>query len=120
MQERKQWSAAKVGVTSVFKASRCHKHESVDMKHDAAKQAANETALKEVDKFFFDQRISLAVVTITGEEGEIDILARSDIRPWDFCAPRIFVKAPCSAFQPELEALEKKRSPHALHGRICG
>ena len=32
----------------------------------------------------------------------------------DFCAPRIFVKATCSAFQPELEALEKKGRLHAL------
>ena len=33
------------------------------MKHDAAEQAAKEMALKEVDTFLFDQRISLAVVS---------------------------------------------------------
>ena len=49
------------------------------MKHDVAKQAANEVVLKEVDKEFFDQRHSLPLVTISDEEGEIDILARPDI-----------------------------------------
>ena len=49
----------------------------LSMKHDVAKQAANEMALKEVDKEFFKQRISQAVVTISGQESEIDILARS-------------------------------------------
>ena len=63
------------------------------MKHDVAKQAANEVALKEVDKEFFDLRLSLALVTISDEEGEIDILARPDILPGNFCAERIFVKA---------------------------
>ena len=77
----------------------------LSMKHDVAKQAANERALKEVDKFYFDQRIPPAVVTVGGEEGNIDVLARSGIWPGDFCAPRIFVKATCSAFQPELETL---------------
>ena len=47
------------------------------MKHDVAKQAANELALKDVDKESFDQHISPAVVTISDEDGEIDILARS-------------------------------------------
>ena len=46
------------------------------MKHDVAKQAANELALKDVDKELFDQHISPAVVTISDEEGEIDILAK--------------------------------------------
>ena len=42
----------------------------LSMKHDVAKQAANEMALREVDTFsFVDQRISLAVVTISDEEG---------------------------------------------------
>ena len=66
--------------------------------------------LKEVDKAFFGQRISLAVVTPSDEEGGIDILARLCTWPGDFCAPRIFLKATCSAFQPELEVLEKKGS----------
>ena len=35
----------------------------------------HETALKDVDKEFVDQLISLAVVTISDEESEIDILA---------------------------------------------
>ena len=74
-----------------------------------AKQAANEMACKEIGKFYFDQRISLAVVTAGGEEGDIDVLARSGIWPGDFCAPRIVVKATCSAFQPELEILERER-----------
>ena len=72
----------------------------LSMKHDVAKQAANEMALKEIDKFYFDQRISLAVVTVGGEERNIDVLARSGIWPGDFFAPGIFVKATCSAFQP--------------------
>ena len=42
-------------------------------------------------------------MTITEEEGEIDILARSGVWLGDFCAPRNFVKATCSAFQPVLE-----------------
>ena len=51
----------------------------LSMKHDVAKQAANEMVLKELDKSFFDQRVSLAVLTISDEEGAIVILARSDI-----------------------------------------
>ena len=47
------------------------------MKHDVAKQAANEIALEEMDKELLDQHISPAVVTISDEKGEIDILARS-------------------------------------------
>ena len=66
-------------------------------------------ALEELDEFFFDQRISLAVVTISGEEGETDILARSGIWPGDFCAPRILVKATCSAFQPEVEDFREEK-----------
>ena len=49
----------------------------LSVKHDVAMQAANEIALKNVDKELFDQHISPAVVTISEEEGEIDILARS-------------------------------------------
>ena len=62
MQRRYQWSAPKTGVTS---ALRLHNATNayLSMKHDVARQAANEMALKEVDKFFFDQRISLTVVT---------------------------------------------------------
>ena len=52
---------------------------SLSMEHGVAKQAANELALKDVDKELFDQRISPAVVTISDEDGEIDILARSGI-----------------------------------------
>ena len=80
----------------MFEAARC------------AKQAANEMALEEVDQFLFDQRISLAVVTIGGDEGEIDIQARSDIWSGSFCAPRIFVKVTCSAFHQELEGTRKE------------
>ena len=84
------------------------------MKHDVAKQAANEIALKDVDKELFDQHISPAVVTISDEEGEIDILARSGTRHGDFCAPRFLMKATCSALQPELEVSQKKGRMHAL------
>ena len=73
-------SAAKAGVTSALRL-----HDATNayllMKRDVAKRAANEMALKEVDKEFFDWRISLAVVTISDEESEIDILARSDVWP---------------------------------------
>ena len=38
----------------------------LSMKHDVDKQAANQMALKDADKvFFLDQRLSLAVVTVT-------------------------------------------------------
>ena len=66
----------------------------LSMKHEAAKQAA----LKDIDKFYFDRRISPAVVTLGGEEGNIDVLARPGMWLGDFCAPRIFVKGTCSAF----------------------
>ena len=91
----------------------------LSMMHIVTKQAANETALKEVDKSFFDQRIPLAVGTISDEEGEIDILARSGMWPGDICAQRIFVKVRCSAFQPELEVLDKKIRMHALCVENC-
>ena len=76
VQQSWQWSAAKAGVTA---APRLHDATNayLAMKHDVTKQAANEMTLKEVDKSFFDQRIPLAVGTISDEEGEIDILARS-------------------------------------------
>ena len=48
-----------------------------------AKQAANEMVFKKIDKEYLDQRISLAVVTVGGEEGNIDILAISGIWPGD-------------------------------------
>ena len=87
VQQRCQWSAASAGVTSVFRL-----HDATNaylsMKHDVAKQAANEMARKEIDKFYFDQRISLAVVTVGGEEGNIDVLARSGIWPGDFSVLR--------------------------------
>ena len=50
-------------------------NENLSTEHEVAKQAANEMVLKEIDKYYFDQRISSAVVTIGGEEGNIDILA---------------------------------------------
>ena len=60
------------------------------MKHDVAKQAANEMVLKGADKFFFDERISLAVV-----------VRRATSTFWRdkayglriYCPSRIFVKA---------------------------
>ena len=82
------------------------------MKHYVAKQAANEMALKGVDKEFIDQRTSLAVVTISDEESEIDILATSSVWPGNFCAPSIVVKATCLTFQAELEVSEKARRMH--------
>ena len=57
--------------------------------------------------------MSLAVVTVSDEEGEIDILVRSDIWPGDFCAPRIW-GGRCPAFQPELEVLEKEDSTRSV------
>ena len=87
--------------------------------NDQVKPAANEMALKDVDKVVFDQRMSLAVVTIFDEEGEIDIMARSDIWPGDYCAPRICVKATCSAFPPGLEVLERRGRVHALRVENC-
>ena len=78
------------------------------MEDEVAKQAANEMALREIDKFCFDQRIPSAVVAVSGEEGNIDVLAKSGIWLGDFCAQHIFVKATCSACQPELETLERK------------
>ena len=41
------------------------------MKHEVAKQAANEVAHKEIDKFYFDRRISLAVVTISARRAKL-------------------------------------------------
>ena len=58
----------------------------LSMRHEVAMQAANQMAPKDVDKFFFDQRISLAVVTSADEE---DFLARLHIWPGHFCPPRI-------------------------------
>ena len=60
-----------------------------------------------------------AVVTVGGEEGNIDVLARSGIWPGDFYAPCIFVKATFSAFQPELETLWRKGRLHALRVEKC-
>ena len=88
-------------------------------KHDVAEQATNDLVLKEIDEYYFDQRISFAVVAVGGAEGNIDVLVKSGIWPGDFCAPRIFVKAMCSAFQPEQKALEKTERLHALHVERC-
>ena len=57
---------------SDLEVARCHKRVPVD-EHEGAKQVA----VEEVDKEFFDQRISPAVVTISDEEGEIDMLVKS-------------------------------------------
>ena len=82
VQERCHWSAARAGATSVFRL-----HDATNaylsMKHDVAKQAASEMAFKEIGKFYFDQRISSAVVTAGGEECDIDVLTRSGIWPGD-------------------------------------
>ena len=86
-------------------------------KHDVAEQATNDMVLKEIDKYYFDQRISFAVVAVG--EGNIDILVKSGIWPGHFCAPRNIVKATCSAFQPEQKALEKTERLHALHVERC-
>ena len=53
-------------------------------------------------KQFFEQRISHAVVNIADEEGEIDFLVGSGMRPCDFCAPRTFAKDwwPCIFLYP--------------------
>ena len=59
-----QWSADKAGVTSALRLQDAT-NAFLSMKHDVDKQAANQMALKDADKVFFDQRISLAVVTIT-------------------------------------------------------
>ena len=113
VQHRCQWSAAKAGVTSALSLHDAT-HAYLSMKHDVAKQAGSEMALKEVDKFFFfDQRISLVVAT------KIDIMARSSIWLGDFCVPRIFVKATCSAFQTEKKVLEKTGKMPALHVECC-
>ena len=57
-------NADKAGVSS---ALRLHDATNafLSMKHDVDKQAANQMALKDADKGFCDQRISLAVVTMT-------------------------------------------------------
>ena len=51
--------------------------------------------------------------------GGVDVLAKSGIWPGDFCVPRIFVRATCSAFLPELETLEKKGRLHAFRVEEC-
>ena len=48
MQQRCQWSAAKAGVTSVLRLHDAT-NANLPMKHDVAKEAANEMALKEID-----------------------------------------------------------------------
>ena len=100
MQQRCQWSAAEAGVTS---ALRLHAATNayLSMKHDVAKQAANGMRSKMWTRKFFDQCISLAVVTISDGEGEIDILVRPGIWPGDVCAPRIFVKQRVQLFNQD-------------------
>ena len=81
--------AASAGVTS---ALRLHDATNayLSWKHEVAKQPANEMVLKKIDKEYLDQRISQRW------------WAKSGIWPEDFCAPRIGVKATCSACPPEL------------------
>ena len=43
------------------------------MKHEVAKQAANGMTRREIDKYYFNQHIFFAVVTVSGEEGNIDV-----------------------------------------------
>ena len=119
VQQRCQWSTAKAGVTSVLwlrDATNAH----LSMKHDVAKQAANEMARKEVNKFFlrpahfpcgcdhFRRRRR------NRHSGEIRYMAWGRL-----CSAYFFVKATCSPFQPELEILETKRKPHALRVEKC-
>ena len=80
----------------------------LSMKHDVARQAANEMARKEVDFFFLTNAFLVVVVTVSDEENEIDNLARSGIWPGDFCAQRIFLKATCSDFRLDLERSDKR------------
>ena len=75
-------------VTSALDAARCHKR--VLVNETRCGQAGDKRyGAQRSDKEFFDQRISLAVVTISDEEGEIDILARSGILPEDVCPSRL-------------------------------
>ena len=64
--EGSQWSADKAGVTSAVRLQDAT-NAFLSMKHELDKQAANQMALRDPDKvfFFFDQRISLTVVTMT-------------------------------------------------------
>ena len=64
---------------------------------------------KKWTSFFFDQRISLAVVTISDEEGDIDILARSGTWPGDVCAPRIFCEGDVLSFPTRIGNLGEER-----------
>ena len=84
----KRRSAAKAGATSALwlhDATNAY----LSMQHEVAKQAANEMALKEVDKFLFDPRISLGAVTISVEEGEIVIFGETRHVAWGFqCSVR--------------------------------
>ena len=72
LRRTRHWSSAEAWQTAHDVANAY-----LSMKHDVAKQAASGLALKEMDKELLDQHISPAVVTISDEEGEIDILARS-------------------------------------------
>ena len=63
---------------SDFRPEAARRHERIPVNEArCGQQAANRMALKEMDKEFFDQRIPVAIVTITDEESEIDLLARS-------------------------------------------
>ena len=108
VQQRCQWSEAKAEFTSVLRL-----HDATNaylsMKHDVAKQAAKRDGVPRTRQCIFRSPRSSGSGTISNEECEIDILVRSGIWHGDFCAPRIFVKATCSAFPPEKEVLEKGR-----------
>ena len=84
--------AEKAGMTSAVRLHDATNANPSTM-HDVANQAANQMALKDVDKELFNQRISLTIVTTTDENNNINILERSGIWPGNVCAPRIIVKA---------------------------
>ena len=72
----------------------------LSMKHNVAKQAANELALNVVDNEFFEQRMSLAVVTVTDEDWRDEAYAMETCMTY-FCET-------FSAFQPEMGGIGKK------------
>ena len=75
-QQRCQWSAEKAGVTS---ALRLHDATNayLSTKHDVANRQQIRWHSKRWTRNLFDQRIPVAIGTITDEEGLIDLLARS-------------------------------------------
>ena len=61
-----------------FRSEAARRHERIPVNEArCGQQATKQMALKEKDKEFFDQRIPVAIVTITDEEGLSDLLARS-------------------------------------------